>query len=426
MSLLFSPQPAQAPSPDTSASLFVSPRFLFPIDQGGKVRTCGILRGLKGKRFEIVLAAPAPAGAAAHAAAIAAVCDRFLCWPEPPVSSLRRVAALAGRLPVSVAADLSPAGRTVVAAALAARPDLVVFDFPHAAVLAPAPFEPPSVLFTHNVEAEILDRHAALARGPMQGPWRWLWRRQARLMDRFEREVLHRFDTVIAVSPRDAGALRRRYGLAAVEVIDTGVDLDACAFSPPGPGPDAEGGTVVFRGAMDSRSNIEGVAFLMDEVWPHVARARPAARALIVGRNPPAALLAQARRRGLPWHFTGTVDDIRPHVRQGDVSVIPLRVGSGTRLKAFEAMALGVPMISTTLGVEGLPVTPGEHLLVADTAEAFAAAVLRLLADAALRSRLAGAARALLELRFSWAHVAAQFEAVCQQTLIRAGDGAAV
>ena len=101
----------------------------------------------------------------------------------------------------------------------------------------------------------------------------------------------------------------------------------------------------------------------MDEVWPRVAAARPAARALIVGRNPPAALPAEAARRGLPWRFTGFVDDIRPHVRAGDVSVIPLRVGSGTRLKAFEAMALGRPVVSTGLGVEGLGVTAETHYL---------------------------------------------------------------
>jgi glycosyltransferase involved in cell wall biosynthesis len=283
-------------------------------------------------------------------------------------------------------------------------------------VLLPEPIGCPAVMFTHNIEADILDRHAAVA----SRLWRPLWRQQARRMAAFEAAVLPRYDTVIAVSARDAAGLRQRYGLAEVAAIDTGVDLDFHPFTPSGPEPAADGGTIVFSGAMDSRSNIDGVAFLMDEVWPRIAAARPAARALIVGRNPPAALPAEAARRGLPWRFTGFVDDIRPHVCAGDVSVIPLRVGSGTRLKAFEAMALGRPVVSTGLGVEGLGVVPEQHYLRADTATDFAAAVLRLLGDAALRGRLAGQARGLLEANFSWERVARQFEAICLDTLQRA------
>jgi glycosyltransferase involved in cell wall biosynthesis len=169
----------------------------------------------------------------------------------------------------------------------------------------------------------------------------------------------------------------------------------------------------VFTGAMDWRANIDGIEFLMDEVWPIVTRARPDANAVIVGRNPPADLIAKAKERGLAWEFTGFVDDIRPYVAAGHVYVIPLRVGSGTRIKAFEAMSMGRPVVSTTVGVEGLDVTPGEHFLAADTAESFAASILRLLDDADQRERLAGAARARVEERFSWSHVARQFEAIC-------------
>ncbi len=167
---------------------------------------------------------------------------------------------------------------------------------------------------------------------------------------------------------------------------------------------------------MDSRSNIDGIAFLMDEVWPHVVAARPDSRMRVVGRNPPAALVAKAERLGLAWQFTGFVDDIRPHVLAGDVAVVPLRVGSGTRLKAFEAMALGRPVVSTALGMEGLDVEAGTHFLAAETGPAFAAAILRLLSEPALRRDLATAARDLLEERFSWARIGRQFEAICMHT----------
>ena len=107
----------------------------------------------------------------------------------------------------------------------------------------------------------------------------------------------------------------------------------------------------------------------------------------------------------LPWTFTGFVDDVRPHIRSACLSVIPLRVGSGTRMKAYEAMALGSPVISTSLGVEGLPLEPGTHVLLGDTPQALADSVLRLLGDAAERARMARAARSLVE-RFSAAGVA--------------------
>ncbi|MBU6497835.1 MAG: glycosyltransferase [Rhodospirillales bacterium] len=387
--------------------LFVSPRFLFPTDEGGKIRTSNILRNMKGGAFEVTLASPAPPDVSGFAAEIDAVCDEFLSWPAPTMSRLGRLMALAASVPVGVATDRSARGCEVVAGAIAGQTDVVLVDFPHADVLVPRHIDPASVMFTHNVEAEIFERHAGLARGI----WRLVWRSQAQKMRRFEGEVLRRFDTVIAVSARDGEALARRYALPSVHRIDTGVDLDFFNFQPASAGGD--GNTIVFVGAMDSPANIDGVAFLMQEIWPLVLRGRPAARAVIVGRRPPESLVSAARDRGLAWEFTGLVDDIRPHVAAADVAVIPLRIGSGTRIKAFEAMAMGRPVVSTRLGVEGLDIEPGEHFLAADPAADFAAAILRLLGDAALGERLARQARTRLEARFSWAQVARQFEAIC-------------
>jgi len=265
------------------------------------------------------------------------------------------------------------------------------------------------------VEAEIFERHAKLAKGLM----RQVWQSQSRKMRRFEGDALRRFDSVIAVSKRDGKALTELYDLPCVEVIDTGVDLDFYADSPPIAPPAPDAGTIVFTGAMDWRANIDGIEYLMDEVWPLVLQGRPRANAVIVGRNPPPDLVTTAKERGLAWEFTGFVDDIRPFVAAGHVYVIPLRVGSGTRIKAFEAMAMGRPVVSTTIGVEGLDVRDEEHLLLADSAPAFASAILRLFDESGLGDRLAGAARARVEERFSWSHVARQFEAICQRALER-------
>lgn len=393
--------------------LFISPRFLFPANEGGKIRTSNILRQMKGGAFELILASPAPANLSEFPRDLDAVCDSFRSWPARPASRRHRLMALAARVPVGVATDRSAAGRAVVAQALAERPDIVVADFPHAAILLPERIDAALVNFTHNVEAEIFERHATLAKGL----WHLVWRNQAVKMQKFEGETLRRFDTVIAVSSRDAAALRRRYDLEAIEQIDTGVDTEYFHFMPPAPAPGA--GTVVFTGAMDSPANIDGVAFLMDEVWPVLARARADARAVIVGRRPPEWLVSAARSRGLAWTFTGLVDDIRPHVAAADIAVIPLRIGSGTRIKAFEAMAMGRPVVSTRVGVEGLDIKPQRHFLAADDPGEFAGAILRLMDDPALGRALARSARALVEERFSWAQVGRQFEAIC----LRAADG---
>ncbi len=389
--------------------LVISPRFLFPMDQGGRIRTANTLRRMKGGAFHITLASPAPPDAARFEAEIAAICDAFVSWPDPAPSFAAKVFALADKYPVSVVTDGSAAGRRVVATALASAPDAVLVDFPHAAILLPGALSVPAIMFTHNVEAEILERHAAVARGVR----RVIWRDQARKMRRFEGDALRRFRRVIAVSERDAAALMRDYGLPRVAAIETGVDTGYYAYRPMAAPAPADGGTVVFTGAMDSRSNIDGIGFLMDEVWPLVLRARPAARAVIAGRNPPEALVAAARSRGLAWDFTGFVDDVRGFVAAADCYVIPLRVGSGTRIKVFEAMAMGCPVVSTRLGAEGLAVTGGEHLVFADTAAEFAAGILGVLGDFGAARGMAGRARALVEARFSWEIVTKRFEQIC-------------
>lgn len=395
--------------------LFVSPRFLFPMDQGGKIRTGNILRGLKGGAFNVTLASPAPNGHVQYRTDLDAACDRFLPWPEHPPSRVRRVLALGSHLPVAAETDRSAAGRDVIANELTTRPDVVVVDFPHADVLMPLRIDAASVLFTHNVEAEIFERHAARAKGL----WRLVWANQSRKMTRLEQDCLSRYDSVVAVSTRDRDVLAKRYHLPCVEDIDTGVDLDFFAMNPPDTNPGTDGGTLIFTATMSWAANVEGIHFLLDEVFPLLLKARPRVRAVIIGRNPPASLSEKIKDRGLDVTLTGFVDDIRPYVAAANVYVIPLFVGSGTRIKAFEAMAMGRPVVSTTLGIEGLDVTDGENFLRADDAGGFARSILALLDDGAMRARIAGAARALMEDRFSWSRVARQFEAICLRALER-------
>ena len=367
---------------------------------------------MKGGAFHITLLSPAPADADRWAAETDRVCDRFVSWPETTMSTPRKVVALASPVPVAVATDNSAQGRAVIVAELAKGADAILVDFPHAAILLPPRLGIPAILFTHNVEAEIFARHAEVTKGPM----RRVWQDQARKMRRFEGEAIARCQKVIAVSERDARALEKTYGLSRVEPIETGVDTEFYTYNPPAPAP-ADGGTVVFTGSMDSRSNIDGIEFLMDEIWPKLLQFRPKARAVIAGRNPPERLIEAASSRGFDWTFTGFVDDVRPFVENGHVYAIPLRVGSGTRIKVFEAMAMGCPVVSTLLGVEGLDVTNEDNYLAADTADEFAAALARILADPALQQRLSTDARRLVTTRFGWPVVTKRFEQICLSAL---------
>jgi glycosyltransferase involved in cell wall biosynthesis len=391
---------------------FVSPLFLFPNDAGGKIRTTNVLRGLRGGTFDVTLLSPATAQQRTQwASELHGVCDRFVAWQPPRVRARwQRGMDLFSALPVNVAADRVPAAMRAVHDALASEAyDVVVFDFVHAAVLRPSRIDAATVCFTHNVESEIFARHAQQATNPLMGR---VWASQQCKMERFERDALRSFDAVIAVSERDAQQFKTRFGLPVVSTIPTGVDLEFFAWrEPSAPAPGAAP-TVVFTGSMNWDANVDGVAFFIDQVWPRVVAEVPAARFVIVGRDPPESLRDRARR-ATNVTLTGFVDDVRPHVYSAQAFVIPLRVGGGTRIKAFEAMAMGCPVVSTSVGIEGLDVQEGQHFLGRDDAAQLAAAVIQLLQDSHLREKLSRNARQRMEASFGHREVARVFEDIC-------------
>jgi polysaccharide biosynthesis protein PslH len=398
--------------------LFVSPSFLFPNNTGGRIRTTNVLRGLKGGRFDVTLIGPASAEQQQQwSEAISTVCDRFVAWtPAPTLPRWARAVDLCKSIPVNVAADRTPAAIAAVQERLAReRYDVVVFDFVHAAVLRPERVDAPTVCFTHNVEAEIFSRHATQAANALM---RGIWSTQYRKMLRFEREQLQRFTAVVAVSERDAVHFRKQYGLRSVETIPTGVDLDYFAWQEPPSLAPGVAPQVVFTGSMDWAANVDGMTHFLADVWPRVLAQRPEARLTIVGRDPPASLLQQARASS-GVTCTGFVPDVRPYVHAAHVAVIPLRVGGGTRIKAFEAMAMGCPVVSTAIGIEGLDVSPDEHFLLRDGAAEQAEGVLALLQDDVRRHALARRARACVEQRFSHRVAAQVFERICERALQR-------
>lgn len=395
---------------------FISPVFLFPNDAGGKIRTTNILRGLKGGAFDITLIGVAsPEQERQWTGEIESVCDRFIAWrPAAVRPKWMRALDLLGELPVNISVDRTQAGLAAVRQiAESGEFDLVVFDFVHSAVLWPDRVGCASVCFTHNVEAEIFQRHAQQA---SNAALHWMWSSQYAKMQRFERDALRRFTSVVAVSERDAKFFTNAYGIASSAAIPTGVDLDFFSWREPPAVDNAHAPTVVFTGSMNWAANIDGIQFFLKEVWPGVLAACPDACFQVVGRNPPASLVGMASHyKGV--EFTGFVDDVRPYVHAAHAFVIPLLVGGGTRIKAFEAMAMGCPVVSTSIGMEGLDVTPDEHYLREDDPAALIKATVALLSDAALRNGLSHRARQCVEEKFGHRVAAQVFEQICLNAL---------
>jgi sugar transferase (PEP-CTERM/EpsH1 system associated) len=320
------------------------------------------------------------------------------------------------RLPYAVAKYRSRRFRAHIERLLRTRRfDLIVCDFLFPAVNLPASLPCPAVLFTHNVEADIWRRHTETRTNVIS---RRLFKMQHERMLRFERECLRRFDGVIAVSDADRAAFAALYPGAIrqrVHVVPTGVDTTY--FQPSAARPRA--GSLVFTGSMDWLPNEDAMLYFCREVLPIIRAGHPDATLTIVGRAPTPAVERLGSLPGIT--VTGRVDDVRPFVQDAAVFVVPLRIGGGTRLKIFEAMAMGKAVVSTTVGAEGLPVTAGEHVAIADDPQEFAAATVRLLRDDQERMRLEAAARQLVASRYEWSAVAGALE----EALVRFSSPAA-
>ncbi len=285
--------------------------------------------------------------------------------------------------------------------------DVIICDFVVAAAAIPWEVDCPKVIFTHNVEALIWKRHFEVSRNPL---WKMASWGEYQKMIRFEKHYLNNSDHVLTVSEADKDFFSDFVDRSKMTVISTGVDTE---YFRPDNGHE-QPNSLVFTGSMDWMPNEDGVLYFMRSILPLIRREIPEISFTIVGRKPSEKLRAiAAAEPGV--HVTGTVDDIRPYVRDGSVYVVPLRIGSGTRLKIFEAMAMGKAIVSTTLGAEGLPIRDGVDISIADSPEEFSRKVCLLLRDTRERQRLGSAARQLVEQHYSWSSVAREFDDVLRR-----------
>jgi polysaccharide biosynthesis protein PslH len=225
---------------------------------------------------------------------------------------------------------------------------------------------------------------------------------QAQRMFDYERKVCREVGYTVAVSDTDAGLMKQMFGVSNVAPIPTGVDIDY--FQPQRVEPVAD---LVFIGSMDWRPNEDGVGWFAREILPLIRKQRPDCKVAIVGRNPSPEIKALSDSKFI---VTGTVPDVRPYLWGSKVSIVPLRIGGGTRLKIYESMAAKVATVSTAVGAEGLAYRDGADIRIADTPEAFAGACVNLLNDDSGRAAIAEAAWQMVSSRFSWEQVSREFE----------------
>jgi glycosyltransferase involved in cell wall biosynthesis len=261
------------------------------------------------------------------------------------------------------------------------------------------------VLDEHNIEYEVFKR---MCDGERSISRRLFNRLEHARFQRFEQEWWARVDGCVVTSEREARIVAAHEPRTPLEVVPNGVDLEYFRPEPGDPEPD----TLVFNGILTYRPNLDAAYHLVDEVWPLVLRRRPEAKLMLVGRAY-APDLRNLRRPGV--EVTGEVPDIRPYLKRAAVVGVPIRMGGGTRLKVVEGLAMGKPMVSTSLGCEGVAVRNGEHLVIADGAENFATGVVQLFDDSALGRKLGCAGRGLVEQEYSWSLAGERVEALYQR-----------
>ena len=399
--------------------LFLVPRFPYPLDGGTNLRNFRLIQSAATEHEVSLLSFLDRPIRPPDLEPVQALCRQVELRPAPPHRAVGRLATTLGSpLPDMAYRRWSPRFATTLRSLLEQlRPDVVDVEGVEMARYLPFCRGTGRVLGEHNVEYLLqgriweVDRHE-----PRRWPKATYSLIQARKLARFERAACRLADRVVVVSEEDRRALARLEPRGRYAVVPNAIDTTtypARTGEPERPG-------LLFTGTLDFRPNADAIDWFLDEIFPRVRVRHPLARAWVVGRGPRRALVARGWRDSA-IAVTGRVESLNPYWGRASVYVLPMRVGGGVRFKALEAMAAGLPIVSTRLGMEGIDAEPEWHYLAADTAIDFAAAVERLLDDAELRARLTRQARELVA-RYDWRAVAPALLAV-YRGLERPGTG---
>ena len=377
--------------------LFLSPTVPFPLTDGGRIRVFNLLKQIATKNSVTLLALETQPPDTEGIAQLQQLGIQVHLVPNaptlPPVSFGTLLKGFLRQQPITVARYDLPAYRQKFKELLATE----TFDLVHYEMFHTAQFYTethlPGVLSQQNVDSEIWRRLCGETANPF---YKFAYWTQQLAFQRYERVLSPKFDAVTCTSDIDAAVFQQHCAEDLIEIIPNGVDVTHYLpdFSAEAPA------HLIYIGSMDWYPNEDAVGFFADEGLPRIQERVPDVRFSIVGGNPSARVQKLAERKGIV--VTGRVPEIKPYFAEATVFVVPLRIGSGTRLKILEALAMGKAIVSTSVGAEGLDLKDGEEIFIADAPIAFADAVTRLLTDAPLRRRMGEKGRARVERDYDW------------------------
>jgi glycosyltransferase involved in cell wall biosynthesis len=267
----------------------------------------------------------------------------------------------------------------------------------------------PRFLSSHNIEAMQWQRLYEHEENLVKRPFLYLeWQKMFRL----EKRVCRKFDHIAAVSEDDRDKFKNLYGCESVTLIPNGVDVGYYNFALP----DLTKKSLVFSASLDAFVNQDAAVYFMESIFPKILERDSGVKVMFLGKDPPSSLRKYASERVT---LTGTVDDVRPYLSRSSVCIVPIRMAAGSRIKILEAMAAGLPVVSTPEGAEGLEVVAGEHILIARNENEFAGCVIQLLNDSSLVQSLTTKARRLVEERYDWEGIAPLLEQAWEETILR-------
>ncbi len=392
--------------------LFLSPTVPYPLTDGGRIRVFNLLKQIA-KNNDVTLLAletqPTDVESITHIQNLG-----IKVHLVPNSSTLPRISlntlfsAFFKRQPITVARYNVPAYREKLRELLSGEAfDLVHYEMFHIAQFY-SETDLPRVLSQQNVDSAIWRR--------LQGEtsnlfYKFAYCTQQIAFQRYERVISPKFDAVTCTSDIDAAVFQQHCDEGAVKVIPNGVDVTH--YSPDFTS--EELAHLIYIGSMDWYPNEDAVSFFVEEVLPQIQNSVPDAKFSIVGGNPSARVQKLGDREGVV--VTGRVPEIKPYFAEATVFVVPLRIGSGTRLKILEALAMGKAVVSTTVGAEGLALRDGEEIFIADEPKAFAEAVIRLIADASLRQNIGENGRARVEQDYDWRNIGKKLLAIYESVI---------
>jgi glycosyltransferase involved in cell wall biosynthesis len=384
----------------------VTPYLPWPADTGGKLRSYYLIKGLAAQAavdlYTVCYGSPPPAGD------LLTFCQSVQIVPLTPLPHRQQLIQLwLNRQPRSVRYFQDAQSLPTIRARLEAQYDVLICD-----EIAMAPYF--TGLYHHDSTPHVIMRqkidHLHYQEMATSRPWgtqRWLDGLEARRLQRFEGQMMPQFQGAVVCSPEDRAIAAQQGPALAIETIVNGADVD---YFVPNRQPDPQP-TLLLLGTMHYQPNIDMVLYFFRTMVPPLRQAIPDLQIFVVGHLPPPEITALGDQPGVT--VTGSVADVRPYINRSWLLTVPLRLGGGTRLKIIEAMAAELPVVSTTVGAQGLDEISHRLITIADTPADFVAATKALLADEARRQELAKAGRAAVVERYSWQMLGRRYADFC-------------